>query len=371
MSTNAEIGARVKGALGGHTQAWLAEQIGLTADTMSRSLNGHRGFSSVEIAAIADLLDADVHWLITGDRDPLRVSIAARHDYDPGTGGRSNPGRETDERELQSVALAYRQAYPRTDHPTAPIPTTAAGLRGALGEDFVPVFASRLEERLDVDVVRVQHLSTAYSFTLGGRMVILLPANVNWWRSNFDLAHEVAHLALGHHEVETSSEVDERELAANQFASELLMPETLIRSLAWDTITCPEVGQFLWDQGVGTTALRHRLDSLGLRTSSEVSEMLSRPMPGALRPWQHELDLPRPEGTGFFAALFDPIDKRMQDASQRRFPLTLITAHRRRVENEGLTPETLAWMLESPVEELVGEPQPAGSIEDLLEAFAG
>lgn len=370
MSTNTEIGARVKEALGSRSQAWLSEQVGKPADTMSRSLNGLRGFSSVEIAKIADVLDVDVHWLIMGAPDPMRVSVAARHDYDHSTGIRSNPGREEDERELRSVALAYRQAYPSADRQTAPLPTTAAAVRDALGDGFVLKFADRLEEHLNVDVIRLQHLSTAYSFTLGCRMVIMLPATLNWWRSNFDLAHEVAHLALRHHEVDGSSEVDLRELAANQFASELLMPEQDIRARNWDAMTCAEVGQYLWDQGVGTTALGYRLAGLGISTTVDVAEMLARPMPGALRPSQHHLKLPSANSGNLFADIFyDPIDERMQNASQRRFPLSLVSAHRQRIEDIGLNPATLAWMLQSPIEDLIGDEPPAGTVSDLLAAF--
>lgn len=370
MSTNLEIGTRVKEALGDRSQAWLCEQIGKPTDTMSRSVNGHRGFSSVEIAKIADALSVDVHWLITGEPDPLRVSIAARHDYDHNTGERSNPGREADDQQLRSVALAYRQAYPTADHRTKALPTTAAGVREALGEGFVLKFADMLETNLDVDVVRVQHLSTAYSFTLGGRMVVMLPSTGNWWHSNFSLAHEIAHLALRHHNIESDSEIDARELAANQFASELLMPEDTIRALNWDTITCAEVGQLLWDLGVGTKALGNRLAGLGIRATDEVADMLTRPMPGALRPWQQHLKLPTANSGNIFADIFyDPIDERMQAASQRRFPLTLLAAHRQRIEDDGLTPATLAWMLQSPVDDLVEEPEPAGSVDDLLASF--
>ncbi len=370
MSTNLEIGARVKEALGTRSQVWLGDQIGKTRDIVSRSLNGLRGFSSVEIAKIADALEVDVHWLITGKPDPMRVSIAARHDYDHSTGERLNPGREADEQALRSVALAYRQAYPNADRQTQQLPSTAAEVREALGDEFALKFADRLEQRLDVDVIRVQHLSTAYSFTLGGRMAVMLPATGNWWRSNFSLAHEVAHLALGHHDVGTDSEVDAREFAANQFASELLMPETTIRALDWETITCTEVCQFLWDYGIGTQALGNRLAGLGIETTADVAELLTRPMPGALRPSQQHLKLPSAKPGNVFADFFyDPIDERMQNASQRRFPLTLLAAHRQRIEDTGLTPATLAWMLQSPVEDLAEERKPAGTVDELLAAF--
>lgn len=370
MSTNSEIGARVRTALRDRSQVWLSGQIGKPTDVVSRSLNGLRAFSSVEIAKIANALDEDVHWLITGDRDPLRFTLAARHNFNPHTGERSNPGRGSDEETLQAVALAYKQAYPDADRKTQPIPTTADAVREALGDDFVLDFADRLEERLDVDVIRVQHLSTAYSFTLGGRMAILLPATFNWWRSNFGLAHEVAHLALRHHDVTSGSEVDTREAAANQFASELLMPESAIRAIDWSEISGAKVAQLLWDWGIGTRPLAIRLETLGISTSPEVVGMLTRTMPGALRPWQRELKLPAPDSGGVSSDVpYDPIDERMQNASQRRFPLSLVSAHRQRIEDTGLNPASLAWMLESPVEDLTDEHPSAGSIEELLASF--
>ena len=44
----------------------VAESIGMTADAFSRALNGKRQFSSIELARLADRIDADLHWLITG-----------------------------------------------------------------------------------------------------------------------------------------------------------------------------------------------------------------------------------------------------------------------------------------------------------------
>src|ERR1700737_2384592 len=78
----------------------LAERIGMTPDAFSRALNGNRQFASIELARLADLLDADLHWLITGQPDPNRVSVAARHDFDHATGQRTIPGRAGDEQTL-------------------------------------------------------------------------------------------------------------------------------------------------------------------------------------------------------------------------------------------------------------------------------
>ena len=73
-------------------------------------------------------------------------------------------------------------------------------MRAVLGYGFVRPFADRLEKYLGVEVVRVTELSTAYSLTVGGRAVIAVPATGNWFRENWDIAHELGHLIMGHHD---------------------------------------------------------------------------------------------------------------------------------------------------------------------------
>jgi len=125
----------------------IAAQIGMTPDAFSRAVNGQRAFASVELARLADLLDADLHWLITGQPDPHRLVVAARHDFDHATGRRDVPGRQGDEKVLRDIALAYRQAYPKSR--SAPdLPSSSVDARAALGEDFVRPFADRLESRV-------------------------------------------------------------------------------------------------------------------------------------------------------------------------------------------------------------------------------
>lgn len=64
------------------TQAQVAAQIGLTDEELSTSLRGRRAFSSVELVQLAEVLDVDAHWLITGRPDPYRLLVTARHDVD-------------------------------------------------------------------------------------------------------------------------------------------------------------------------------------------------------------------------------------------------------------------------------------------------
>ena len=92
----------------------------MTADAFSRALNDKRQFSSIELARLADQIDTDLHWLITGQLDPHRISVAARHDFNHEARQRTIPGRAGDERTLTDIALAYRQAYSEPEQWAAP-----------------------------------------------------------------------------------------------------------------------------------------------------------------------------------------------------------------------------------------------------------
>ena len=105
------IGARVKETLRGCglSQAELARSIDLGESALSKSINGTRAFSAVELAEVADRIGVSMHWLVTGEPDPYELRLVARHDYDHSSRTYScdvSGDRET----LESIALLYRQA---------------------------------------------------------------------------------------------------------------------------------------------------------------------------------------------------------------------------------------------------------------------
>lgn len=351
------IGARVReamvGALPAASQAEVAQQVDMAPDAFSRSLNGKRTFSSIELVRLADLLEVDVHWLITGVDDPHRLVFAARHRFVFGTGARDVPGRDGDAIVLRDVGLAYRQVSGLPA--SAPMPRTPDGVRDALDDDFVRPFASRVEERLGVDVVRLAGLSTAYCFTYDGRRVIVVPAVGNWFRENWDIAHELGHLAAGH--LAGSEPSPEHEAAANAFAAELLLPAARLRALDWQSIADAELAQRVWELGVSTDALARRLAGLRLVTSRVVDLWAQQPTQRLLRRHWSRATV----GGG------DAITRRMADAAARRFPLALQNAHLAAIASGELGKDTLAWMLGVPVESLdVDSPPPSEPDVDSL-----
>ncbi len=397
MTEQSSIGQRVREAmrlaLPDAYDADVAAMVKMKPDAFSRSLSGGRAFSSLEIARLGDLLSEDVHWLITGEPDPYRAVFAARHDWDPETGQRHVPGRADDEKDLDAIRLAYTQASIWLDK-NAPVPvkvdnvdrwtgapntaelsTDPAQVRALLGPDFIGSFADRLEEVFGVEVVRVDGLSTDYSFTLAGRRVIVLTAHGNWFRSNFSLAHELAHLALGHHNVTEKS--DQAEDAANAFANELLLPAAEMRAVNWETIDEVTLARKIWQWGVSTQAVRYRLNNLRLPASVDVRTALDQITQRLLRRHSSATATPVtiPAGmtpTGVIFAVVDPISLRMKHASERRIPAHLIKHHLDGVAAGKINKGTLAWLLNTPVEELeVDEPAgaPEMSAEDLMAEF--
>ena len=346
------INERVRSLVQGRglVQRTVADEIGMTTDALSRALSGQRGFGAVELARIAELLSVDVYELITGEPDPRKVQIAARHAFDHGTGSYSNDSASADERLLDDIRLAYTQAYPHGGPPASTLPQTPGAVRDVLGGGFVRRLADRLERDLGVDVVRIPKLGTAYSMVVGGRSVIIIPASGNWFRENWDIAHELGHLAEG-----SLGVGDAAERAANAFAAELLLPVAEIRAVDWSNLTVESLGRLVWDWGVSTDALRKRLASLHVEVPPTVDQWLQSTTPHFLR----HMALP--------ASMWADVIQRQREASSRRFPTGLTDEHEKAIAEGRLGKGTLAWMLGVNVDALeVAEPElRRGSVDDL------
>lgn len=314
----------------------IAQSVGMKPDAFSRALGGHRSFSSLELARIAEHLGADIHWLITGAPDPRRTIVAARHDFDFETGRRAVPGRLADQEVLDDIALAYNQAYASTSVEVSEIPEKPADVRDVLGDDFVRPFTDRLEERLGIDVVRVAHLSTSYCLSIAGKNVVVVAATGNWFRENWSIAHELGHIASGDLErCDTSGQdIAEREQAANAFAAELLMPADVMRMKDWLSIDTSAFADQVWKLGVSTNALGTRLAALNIGTNDVVKKCCAETTQRVLR--RHW----RWDNGGV-----DLITRRMEEAASRRFPLRLVETHLELIEKGLLGKDTLAWMM--------------------------
>lgn len=339
----AEIGARVreriKTVMPGVPQADIARLIELPADAFSRSLNGKRAFTAVELVELAHLLRTSAHWFITGEEDPFAVRYAGRHTFDRDLGEHVPIDWDDEHRPLADVALAYVQAYAGDDLP--PVrrnPTSAADARKRLievgGEGFIRHLADHIEIAFGIDVVRISAVSRGFAIEVLRRSVIVIDETPNWFRENFSLAHELAHVLAGELSELGDKACDDpaAEKRANAFAAELLLPASRIRSIDWMSASTSFVAEFLWETGVSTEALGIRFGGTRTKIGPEVGAALALKTQALLR----QCDVPA-EG--------ELISERMRDATQRRFPRHLVAAHRAAVSDGKLGPQTLAWML--------------------------
>lgn len=339
------IAERVRDAIkhAGISQKVLAERVEMKTDALSRALNGSRGFAAIELSEIASELGSDLHYLITGESDPARVVLSARHDYDSQTGQRSVSGAVDDGVVIEDICLAYKQVESVAAVPAGPVlPSSPADMREALGVGFTPAFIDRLEA-VGVDVVRVEQLSTAYSLTIAGRPLIALNSSGNWFYENWGLAHELAHLALAHEGVMPgASGADSRERDANAFAAELLLPASGFTAVDWADLSRQDLAALLWGWGVSTSAVRNRFESLRMSVPADLGEPLQWSTQKVLRSyWQGN--------GGFFR---DDITMRMSRAAMRHFPGWLKDAHLDGIAAGKMHKNTLAWMLEVDAESL-------------------
>jgi Zn-dependent peptidase ImmA (M78 family)/plasmid maintenance system antidote protein VapI len=337
------IGDRVRASIPMHlSQRRLAPDLGMTHDALSRAINGQRHFSVLEIAKLAERLDVDTHWLITGQTDPFQVRVAARHPW-----GRSSAEQEeTDAEIVARVVDAYRAAYAdagRVPTSLTPLPPDPSELRGLLPQAGIRNLAAQVEGVLGVDVVRDPGLQTDYSFRIGDHAVVLLKSTIYWFRANWSIAHELGHLALGHHVRERATPAQEG--PADTFASQFLLPEEQVRATNWRTLTAQELALWIWDSGVSTAAVSRRLNDLKIKASDEVRAALEGSTPKLMRA---HVDLLRSASPSYG----DPIWERENATTGRQFPERVVAALTERVEAGEADPYVLAWVREVPVDEL-------------------
>ncbi|MDO9395064.1 MAG: XRE family transcriptional regulator [Herbiconiux sp.] len=351
-----EIGPRIRESIAHRRprapEREVAAAVGMSADAFSRALNGRRAFAAGELARLADILEVSVYWLITGHPDPLELRIAARHvfNFDDRRHEEVDWGQVA--QRLDDVALAYRQVDADLAPPPPLLPSTAPALRARLetagGPAFVHDLAEVIERELRIDVIRMPQLDRAYSLRIGIQRAILVNETGNWFHQNWSIAHEVAHLILGHAtsvgQSPATAQSVEYEKKANAFAADLLLPQAVLTAHDWTSMTPPAVAAFLWDAGVSTEALRRRLGSLALPVSARLTALLQNPTQRVLADHLAPRD-----------ARGSLISERMARASARRFPPELIAAHTRAVAVGSVSPATLAWMLDVDPAELENE----------------
>jgi Zn-dependent peptidase ImmA (M78 family)/transcriptional regulator with XRE-family HTH domain len=357
-----EIGARVRArmndVLKGVPQAEVAKRIGIPADAFSRSLNGKRAFTAVELVELAGLLQTSAHWFVTGEPDPFAVRYAGRHTFDHDSKTHLPIDWDIEHRALSDVALAYTQVPDLDERSERPRAATATEARELLmasgGPNFVRDLADVVEGTFGIDVVRIREAQRGFALEIGAQPVIVIEETPNWFRENWSIGHELAHVLGGDLSElgDTACDDPRAERRANAFAAELLLPSSVMTALDWKSAGMTEVAEFVWANGVSTEALTNRLAALKIAAGADALEAAGMKTQALLR----RAGVPSDPET---------LTRRVQDAAQRRFPSRLIDAHRTAVSEGSLGPATLAWMLGVSPESIEDELAPTLSEPDI------
>jgi Zn-dependent peptidase ImmA (M78 family) len=290
---------KVMSAASSH-QAAFASHIGLSADKLSKSLNGTRRFTSLDLARIAEAGSTTVDWLLSG-REPKSPQTAAR--------SRSPLTSFADPAAVEDQVGRFTSAYEALNlldrSPGLPeLPTPRSDLERyldqgeALAQDSLAVLATygvesvaglepadlarTLEEHFGIDVaqVRLPEYLDGVAWQSDDFRLVLLARTPLWTRQRFTLAHELGHILasdaqdlLAETHLAPGRQKDYTEIRANVFASHFLMPAEELRAAAEAAAHDSPPDQEISDQGfrslvvrfkVSPSALAARLLQLGL-----------------------------------------------------------------------------------------------------------
>ncbi len=155
-------------------------------------------------------------------------------------------------------------------------PMTARQVLQKHWDGSLPVNLLHIAKSMGVGVFKSETLDTIGQVSLdgAGNYKIVIDPNQSKPRRRFTVAHELGHIALGHlRPGETlfrdgveqffATTKDPREVAANKFAAQLLMPAELVKT-AFEKMPDMSVQRGAEIFGVSEAAMGYRLINLGL-----------------------------------------------------------------------------------------------------------
>ncbi|MEU0876781.1 helix-turn-helix domain-containing protein [Nocardia brasiliensis] len=275
----------------GLSQRDFGTRIGLDDSKLSKSLNGVRRFSSIDLARIGELCGVSVDWLVTGEETAL--SVAARTTGGSARGALQVAKRYSDLR-TDLAALGYAQPWrPVTsDLGTGTYQTQGNRLAALAVSRMIEVGISVREQNLpaaieaafgvDVPVVELGPDFDGLAASADDVKLIVLAASNIPARQRFTLAHELGHLlAADNQAIHLDEDVfakaqkrDPSELRANAFASAFLMPESEISDMIGSGgVTEDSFATLACDLMVTPSALAYRLQGLRLIDAGQCEQL--------------------------------------------------------------------------------------------------
>jgi Zn-dependent peptidase ImmA (M78 family)/DNA-binding XRE family transcriptional regulator len=249
----------------------LADAAGLTPVTVSKVENGHQP-DEATVQKLANALDYPVDFFFMEAPDTLETKAVSFRSLKKMSAAERNASLAAG-----SIGIAFYDWIEHHFNLPAPDlidlskerdrPEVAARLlRQHWGLGDRPI--GRLLKLYESKGIRVLSLSEntpnvdAYSFWHAERPYMLLNQRKTAERSNFDSAHELAHLVLHFHAARESAPIDDAEKQADQFASAFLMPEADVMSRFGHVYSASQIIKAKHRWKVSAMALATRLHGL-------------------------------------------------------------------------------------------------------------
>ncbi len=278
------IAARVRKIIkaSGKSQKEIAELVDLDASKLSKSLKGVRNFSSYELAAIAELGDRSVEWILTG-LEPRRLSFAYRTQVAERdvveSSGRAVAAMIADRFDA-AVQLGFAptvRQLPTERITNGYLLTADRWAEAALAELSQPIrdldavdLLKALEEVFGINAV-VEELPggvDGLSFSSDDVRIIVVASTDKTGRQRFTIAHELAHVLFG----DGGEEVIEEQIfspstgniepRANAFAASFLMPKNEIVEVLAGRDPVESFNELVWAFRVSPDSMAWRLKNL-------------------------------------------------------------------------------------------------------------
>ena len=254
----------------------LADAAGLTPVTVSKVENGHQP-DEATVQKLANALDYPVDFFFMEAPETLETKAVSFRSLKKMSAAERNASLAAG-----SIGIAFYDWI--ENHFNLPAPdlidlskerdrpeVAARLLRQHWGLGDRPI--GSLLKLYESKGIRVLSLSEntpnvdAYSFWHAERPYMLLNQRKTAERSNFDSAHELAHLVLHFHAARESAPIDDAEKQADQFASAFLMPEADVMNRFGHVYSASQIIKAKHRWKVSAMALATRLH--GLRMLSD------------------------------------------------------------------------------------------------------
>ncbi|WP_020043266.1 helix-turn-helix domain-containing protein [Salipiger mucosus] len=251
----------------------LAEAAGLTPVTVSKAENSHQPDEST-VHKLAKALDYPVEFFFMEAPETLETKAVSFRSLKKMSAAERNASLAAG-----SIGIAFYDWIEHHFNLPAPDlidlskerdrPEVAARLlRQHWGIGDRPI--GSLLKLYESKGIRVLSLSEntpnvdAYSFWHAERPYMFLNQRKTAERSNFDSAHELAHLVLHFHAARESAQIEDAEKQADQFASAFLMPEADVKSRFGHIYSASQIIETKQRWKVSAMALATRLHGLGM-----------------------------------------------------------------------------------------------------------